>query len=240
MIWVEPGSFMMGSPSTETGHDPNEGPLHHVTFSRGFYLGKFEVTQEQYEAVTGSNPSYFSGYSNLPVEMLSQADAIAFTDQLTQLAKLTGQLQGGWKYDLPTESEWEYACRAGTSTSRYWGDYPSTDYANYSSSGFNRTVSVGQYAPNAWGFYDMLGNVWEWTLGRQGTYPSGSVVDPVDASSGFANNRGNSWKQGGSYLRSAKRGLWTYPNHSTYPTSGMNEVGFRLVLRQITSPPHRS
>ena len=138
---------------------------------------------------------------------------------------------------MPTESEWEYACRAGTTTSRYWGDSVDSAYANYFGNGINRTVPVGQYPPNQWGFHDMLGNVWEWTLGAQGGYPSGSVIDPVDSTSGYANNRGNSWKQGVGYLRSAKRGLWTFPNHSTYPTSGMNEVGFRLSFRQLSLPP---
>ena len=138
---------------------------------------------------------------------------------------------------MPTESEWEYACRAGTTTSRYWGDSVDSAYANYFGNGINRTVPVGQYPPNQWGFHDMLGNVWEWTLGAQGGYPSGSVIDPVDSTSGYANNRGNSWKQGAGYLRSAKRGLWTFPNHSTYPTSGMNEVGFRLSFRQLSLPP---
>ena len=237
MIWVEPGTFTMGSDSSESGHDANEAPQHEVTFTKGFYLGKHEVTQAQYLAVMGVNPSHFGGDLDLPVEMISQADAIAFANQLTQIVRQAGNLPGGWKYDLPTESEWEYACRAGTTTSRYWGDSVDSAYANYFGNGINRTVPVGQYPPNQWGFHDMLGNVWEWTLGAQGGYPSGSVIDPVDSTSGYANNRGNSWKQGVGYLRSAKRGLWTFPNHSTYPTSGMNEVGFRLSFRQLSLPP---
>ena len=237
MIWVEPGTFTMGSDSSESGHDANEAPQHQVTLTKGFYLGKYEVTQQQYLAVTNSNPSHFADDPNLPVEMLSQVEAIAFANQVTNIARSNGTLPGGWMYDLPTESEWEYACRAGTTTSRYWGDSVDPAYANYFGNGINRTVPVGQYPPNQWGFHDMLGNVWEWTLGAQGGYPSGSVIDPVDSTSGYANNRGNSWKQGAGYLRSAKRGLWTYPNHSTYPTSGMNEVGFRLSFRQLSLPP---
>ena len=122
MIWVEPGTFTMGSDSSESGHDANEAPQHQVTLTKGFYLGKYEVTQQQYLAVTNSNPSHFADDPNLPVEMLSQVEAIAFANQVTNIARSNGTLPGGWMYDLPTESEWEYACRAGTTTSRYWGD----------------------------------------------------------------------------------------------------------------------
>ena len=99
----------MGSPSDEPNHESNEAPQHEVTFTKGFYIGKHEVTQSQYLAVMGVNPSHFGGDLDLPVEMISQADAIAFANQLTQIVKQTGNLPGGWKYDLPTESEWEYS-----------------------------------------------------------------------------------------------------------------------------------
>src|SRR5205085_11701074 len=160
-VWILAGSFMMGS---ENG-DSDEKPAHRVTISEGFYMGKYEVTQAQWQAVMGNNPSNFKGCDNCPVEQVSWDDAVSF------IAKLNAQ-NDGYTYRLPTEAEWEYACRAGTTTAFAFGDSLSSEQANFDGDypyggapkGVYRqkTTSVGRFQPNAWGLYDMHGNVWEW------------------------------------------------------------------------------
>ena len=195
MIWVPAGTFTMGSPTTEAGRDADREDEHNVTLTKGFYLGKYEVTQAQYEAVTGSNPSQFNatGNGNRPVEKVTWAEAVAFCTQLTTQEQNAGRLPAGWSYILPTESQWEYACRAGTTTAYSWGATIASSNANYNWDGgattgndFKQTRDVGQYAANPWGFFDMHGNVWEWTADRyQPAYPTGNpVVDPTGPASG--------------------------------------------------------
>ena len=121
MLWVEPGSFTMGSPTSEPGRGPDENE-HNVTLTTGFYLGKYEVTQAQYQAVMSASPSNFSG-NNRPVEMVYWSHATNFCTTLTQLEQNAGRLPAGWAYVLPTEAEWEYACRAGTTTGVLVGGY---------------------------------------------------------------------------------------------------------------------
>ena len=140
-------------------------PEHNVTLTKGFYLGKYEVTQAQYEAVmkgiTGdlnATPSYFHGYPNRPVEQVSHIDIEQFIRRLNE--KEAQNMSRGWSYALPTEAQWEYACRAGTTTAYSWGDSFSSVHAH---SGTGKTSDVGLYLPNPWGFYDMHGNVWERT-----------------------------------------------------------------------------
>jgi formylglycine-generating enzyme required for sulfatase activity len=139
---------------------------------KGFYLGKYEVTQAQYEAVIGTNPSEFNatGNGNRPVEKVTWTEAVAFCTQLTTQEQAAGRLPAGWAYVLPTESQWEYACRAGTTTAYSWGATITSSNANYNWDGgandgndFKQTRDVGKYAANPWGFFDMHGNVWEWT-----------------------------------------------------------------------------
>jgi len=161
MIWVEPGTFTMG----QTGVT-NAEPEHNVTLTKGFYLGKYEVTQAQYEAVmdgvTGdlnATPSNWPNNPNRPVEMVSWNDIQVFLSLLNQQQE--DNLPPGWAYVLPTEAQWEYACRAGTTTAYSWGDSITTSNANYSDSGYSQTRDVGQYAANPWGFFDMHGNVLE-------------------------------------------------------------------------------
>ena len=214
MIWVEPGTFTMGSPTTETGRGTNETE-HDVSLTKGFYLGKYEVTQAQYEAVMSGNtnnlnpsPSNWPNNPNRPVEQVSWDDVQIFLTRLNASEQAAGRLPSGWSYVLPTESQWEYACRAGTTTVYSWGDTIDGSKANYSISGLSQTTDVGQYAANPWGFFDMHGNVYEWTADWYGaTYPTGNpVVDPTGPASGSSRvSRGGSWCNGGTGLRSAER-----------------------------------
>ncbi len=164
-----PSTFMMGSPKSESGRDSNEGPQHQVTISKAFELQTTEVTQSQWQAVMGSTPSDFKG-PDLPVEQVSWDDAQAFISKLNALGD-------GYRYRLPTEAEWEYAARAGT-TGPYAGDLDAMAW--YSQNSGNKTHPVGTKAPNAWGLYDMHGNVWEWTQDWDGAYSSSAVTDPWD------------------------------------------------------------
>ena len=186
MIWCPPGSFTMGSPTTEAGRQADREDEHNVSLTKGFYLGKYEVTQAQYEAVmtgvTGdrnATPSNWHGNPDRPVEMVSWDDAQVFLTRLNE--QQAGNLPTGWSYVLPTESQWEYACRAGTTTAYSWGGRLLATNANYNSSGYSQTRDVGLYAANPWGFFDMHGNVWELTADRyQAAYPTGNpVVDPT-------------------------------------------------------------
>lgn len=159
LILIPSGEFIMGSPEEEMGRDNYEGPVQKVTIREPFYLGKYPVTQKQWKAVMGSNPSYYSSSDDLPVEQVSWYDAQAFIKKLNQMEKTD-------KYYLPSEAKWEYACRAGTTTKYSFGDDESmlNEYARYSQNGYsdNQTHSIGQKKPNPWGLYDMHGNVREW------------------------------------------------------------------------------
>jgi formylglycine-generating enzyme required for sulfatase activity len=220
MLWVPSGTFTMGSPTTETDRQADREDEHNVSLTKGFYLGKYEVTQAQYQAVMTGNtdslsatPSEWPNNPNRPVEKVSWADAQIFLTRLN--AQQSANIPAGWAYVLPTESQWEYACRAGTSTVYSWGDDINSSRANYNWDGggtsgndFKQTRDVGQYAANPWGFFDMHGNVWEWTADWYGaTYPTGNpVVDPTgEASGSFRVRRGGSWLSDGAYLRSAER-----------------------------------
>ena len=223
MIWVEPGKFMMGSPPKEKGRGKSE-EQHQVTLTKGFYLGKYEVTQAQWQRVMGSDPSRFKGADH-PVEQVSWNDAVDFCRNLTEMERKGGRLPVGWKYVLPTEAQWEYACRAGTTTAYSWGDKITKSNANHSESGLRQTQGVGQYAPNPWGFHDMHGNVWEWCADWLGNYPSGSVTNPEGPASGASRvKRGGSWNYAGRDLRSARRS-------NNRPSLYFYSVGFRLGLR---------
>jgi len=173
MVLIRPGKFMMGSPDSEQGRRDNEGPQHEVTISKPFYMGVTEVTQAQYKAVMGTNPSHFRGPTN-PVETVSWIDASDFCMKLSEKTRQAIR--------LPTEAEWEYACRAGTQTAFSFGDDPSAsgDYAwDRRNSGENpEKHPVGQKKPNSWGLYDMHSNVWEWCADWYGEYPKGPVTDP--------------------------------------------------------------
>ena len=229
MLWVPAGTFTMGSPTTEAGRQSDREDEHNVSLTKGFYLGKYEVTQAQYEAVMTGNtdslsatPSQWPNNPNRPVEKVSWADAQIFLTRLN--AQQSANIPSGWAYVLPTESQWEYACRAGTTTMYSWGNDINATRANYSVSGLSQTRDVGQYSANPWGFCDMHGNVWEWTADwYQAAYPTGNpVVNPTGPASGSRRVfRGGPWSRGGPYLRSAKR------DHNT-PSKRNHDVGFRV------------
>ena len=158
------------------------------------------------------------------METVSWADAQIFLTRLN--AQQSANIPAGWSYVLPTEAEWEYACRAGTTTAYSWGDTIASSNANYSSSGLSQTSDAGNYAANPWGFFDMHGNVWEWTADRYGTYSSGAQTDPTGPASGSTRViRGGSWYHAGTYLRSASRYNFT-PSIRNY------SIGFRVGLKQ--------
>jgi formylglycine-generating enzyme required for sulfatase activity len=194
LIFIRPGKFMMGSPDSEEGRKADEGPQHEVAISKPFYLGLTEVTQAQYEAVMGTNPSQFKGPTN-PVEMVTWNEAADFCRKLS--AKTRKAVR------LPTEAEWEYACRAGTKTRYSFGDADTDlgDYCWYHSNSGGTTHPVGQKKPNAWGLYDMHGNVMEWCADWYGNYPSGACTDPQGPASGTHRvKRGGSYFYGFSYF----------------------------------------
>jgi formylglycine-generating enzyme required for sulfatase activity len=227
MLWVEPGTFTMGQSNIS-----NAAPVHDVTLSKGFYLGKYEVTQAQYEVVmTGNTDSLsatpstrYNGNANRPVETVSWNDIQIFLSRLN--AQQSENIPSGWSYVLPTEAEWEYACRAGTTTAYSWGNTIATSNANYSSSGLSQTSDAGNYAANPWGFFDMHGNVWEWTADWYGTYSSGAQIDPTGPASGsYRVIRGGSWADTGPTLRSSPRANYN-PSRRDY------DFGFRIGFKQ--------
>ena len=216
MIRVEPGSFMMGS---ENGDD--DETVHRVTLTQAYYLGETEVTQAQWRAVMGNNPSYFQGDSR-PVENVSWDDAVAFCRKLND----QGKAPRGWKFTLPTEAQWEYAARGGNKSRGYTysGSNDVGDVAWYTSNSGDETHAVRQKGANELGLYDMSGNVWEWCLDWYKSYSSGAVTDPQELQSSFYRvMRGGCWDNSAQYCRSAAR-----PDSS--PDNRDNGVGFRLAL----------
>ena len=176
---IPAGKFMMGSPDGEKDRQPNEGPQHEVAISKPFYMGIYHVTQEQYEAVMGKNPSNFKGQQN-PVETVSWDEAVEFCKKASEKA--------GKKVRLPTEAEWEYACRAGSKTRFCFGDDDDKlgDFAWYAANSGNTTHPVGQKKPNAWGLYDLHGNVWQWCADRYDAkyYGNSPKTDPTGPAEG--------------------------------------------------------
>jgi formylglycine-generating enzyme required for sulfatase activity len=236
MIWMAAGSFVMGSPSTEVGRLPDE-TQHAVTMTQGFFVGKYLVTQADYLALTGLYPSYFNGTNggidygtNLsrPVERVSWFGAAYYCTQLTHREQQAGHIPANWAYRLPTESEWEFACRAGTTNRFSFGDDPGyvnlPNYAWYSADSTSMTHPVGQKLPNPAGLFDVHGDVYEWCQDWYGAYPAGPASNPQGPTSGTARVfRGGGYAYSGQYCRSAYRG-------STDPSTFYNFLGFRVVL----------
>ncbi len=248
--WTEPltgmqftlvpgGTFTMGSPPAEPGREPQERQ-HAVSLSRAFFLARHEVTQGQWRQVMGSNPSWFGACGpDCPVERVSWYQVQAFIGRFAALAQQ--------RFRLPTEAEWEYACRAGTTTPFDTGTNLSTAQANYDGEGpydgapagaFRHTTTpVGSFAPNAWGLYDMHGNVWEWTQDWHCPYPAGPVRDPVGScQTAFKVIRGGSWYFDANSARCALR-------YTHRPQDLGFSVGFRLVredpsARAAKAAPH--
>ncbi len=230
MVQIPGGTFTMGSPEQEEKPHDGESPQHRVTVP-SFYMGRYEITQVQYQTMMGQNPSRFKGEKR-PVELVSWNDAVGFCQTLSQ--------KTGRKYRLPSEAEWEYACRAGTTTPFYFGKTITTDLVNYNGNypygsapkGKDReqTTDVGTFPPNAFGLYDMHGNVWEWC---QDTWHDNYKGAPTDGSAWINNGdssrpvlRGGSWSDKSSYCRSAYRNF--YGSDIRYPF-----VGIRVVLSSV-------
>jgi formylglycine-generating enzyme required for sulfatase activity len=213
-VWIPTGKLMMGSQEGE--HD--EKPLHKVRISQPFYLGQYEVTQGQWQAVMGNNPSHFLGDPTLPVEQVSWEDVQAFIRRLNTR-------EGSTVYRLPTEAEWEYAARAGSTTAYSFGEDASMleAYAWYGENAGGRTHPVGQRKPNAWGLYDMHGNVWEWVQDGYGPYEVDVTTDPQGAPAHeYRVYRGGGWGTFSANCRSSDR------NYDA-PDERLPGLGFRLL-----------
>ena len=217
-VLIPAGEFEMGSPSDEEGRWKNEGPVHHVNIEKAFYMGKYEVTQNQWRAIMGDDPSYFKG-DDLPAEQVSWDDVQEFIKKLNEK-------EGTGKYRLPSEAEWEYACRAGTSTRYSFGVDGSKlgDYAWYYDNSGKKTHPVGQKKPNSWGLYDMYGNVWEWV---QDSWHDSYNGAPADGSAWEGDgarrvDRGGCWFNVAGDCRSAER-------NPDDPRHRVVFLGFRLL-----------
>jgi formylglycine-generating enzyme required for sulfatase activity len=243
-VWCPPGSFMMGStpaqqekaihdlPAGLSDHTVQttkaaihaEGPPHRITFTRGFWMGRTEVTQSHWQQIMGNNPSHFADSGmDAPVETVSWNDCMVFIDRLNQLPEIrkTG------RFRLPSEVEWEYVCRAGTQSAYHFGEDASRlgDYAWFAGNSGMKTYPVAQKLPNAWGFYDMHGNVWEWCMDFFAPYTSSDQVDPVGISEGQGHvGRGGGWDDFASDLRAAYRSFGRPADFRASP------LGVRLVM----------
>ena len=222
MVFIPAGELMMGSLATEKDHFPEEGPQHRVRITKPFYLGKYEVTQGEWQKVMGGNPAYFKGDRN-PVEQVSWTDCQAFL----------GKAGDGGR--LPTEAEWEYACRAGSNARFSFGDSDSGlgEYAWYEGNSGRKTHPVGEKKPNAWGLCEMHGNVWEWCSDWYdgGYYQHSPSEDPKGPPTGqYGVMRGGSWETAAPFRRSA------YRNHDHVRSFGDSHVGLRVALSIPPAP----
>jgi len=230
LVWCPPGKFWMGSPESEVDRG-NDERQHRVTLTKGFWMGKYEVTQAQWEAVMGRNPSQFRSVGpNAPVERVSWNDCQMFVRKLNEMLVARGE-KGGFR--LPTEAEWEYACRAGTRTPfHYGGDLDATmanccgdhPYGKGHKGEYRQiTMRVGSFLPNAWGLYDMHGNIFEWCQDRFADYPRMRETDPIGPDSGpYRVLRGGCWCSAAWGCRSARR-------DRDVPDRSDGYLGFRLA-----------
>ncbi len=229
LVEIPAGEFMMGSPDSDSDADSREKPQHRVRITKSFYLGATEVTQGQYEKVIGRNPSRHKELGpDAPVESVSWTDAQEFCRKLSELAE---EKEAGRRYRLPTEAEWEYACRAGSTTKWCFGDDESRldDYAWYHKNSDRKTHQVGQKKANAWGLYDMHGNVYEWCEDwYDGKYYADSPTDDPTGPPGGSDrvDRGGSWHCVARVCRSA---------HRDYDAPGLRYNGFGFRVVQVPS-----
>ncbi len=284
MEWVPPGTFTMGSPDAEAGRKNDESPQTEVTLTKGYWLGKTELTARQWKAVMGeslrehvikmlqdetvydfgggqkkkirefmnfnpNDPDRIMANENdsIPMYFVSWDDAMEFCKKLTAQEKASGRIPEGYQYILPTEAQWEYACRAGTTTVTFAGPiviegrnapvlndiawYGANNSINYYGKKLGNSGAgprnAGEKKPNAWGLQDMPGNIWEWCRDVYAPYPGGKVTDYISAATGIGRvNRGGSWGSGASAERSAGRASNPQPEKSAYR-------GFRVALSAI-------
>lgn len=260
LVWIPPGTFTMGSPSNEVESSEMERPQTVVTLTHGFFMGRYEVTQGEYLDIMGSNPSRFRNGTDgtnfggtggtitdelrHPVEDVAWEEAVEYCVRLAERERVGGRLPPGWVYRLPTEAEWEYACRGGTTSAFYHGPALRSGMANFpgtyeydSSSGtailstglyLGRTSVVGSYPPNGWGLYDMHGNVSEWCADWVVDFTGlagGRVVDPLGSAPGTERVlRGGSWAVRAVYCRSAARFILDLEDRF------IGQAGLRVVL----------
>ena len=231
MVWIPAGSFVMGSPTNEVGRYADESPQTAVTLTLPCWMAPYLVTQQQYQSLMGTNPTAFAPDLTAPVDQVSWVQASNYCAQLTTQELASGAIPGGFQYRVPTEAEWEYACRAGTTTRFNYGDDPGylnlPSHAWYVDDSDETTHPVGQKPANAWGLYDMHGNLWEWCQDWYDTYPGGSVTNlqgPVVGALRVL--RGGSWADDGRLCRSACR-------VADDPNAEYLVYGFRVVLAPI-------
>jgi formylglycine-generating enzyme required for sulfatase activity len=229
-VLIPAGEFLRGAPDSDSDAHANEKPQHLVRITEPFYLGVCEVTQADYQKVTGSNPSVFKDpHGFLPVDSVSWDESQGFCTELSGLAR---ELTAGRRYRLPTQAEWEYACRAGSTTEYSFGDSEALlgKYAWYAGNSGRTTHPVGQKLPNAWGLYDMHGNVCEWCHDWYdesyfGQFSSQTAVDPKgpQQASVYRTHSVGSWDFPAATCRSSGHGGW-------YPSKRSNNIGFRVAL----------
>jgi len=237
MVWIKPGTFPMGSRIDEPGRGPNE-TQHPVTLTQGFWMAIHEVTQAEYLAVSGSNPSFFQAPAdtNRPVETVSWTSATAYCVALTATERAAGRIPETWEYRLPTEAEWEYCARAGARTSRFGfgddlGDTVLVNYAWFSGNAGATTHIVGQKLGNPWGLMDMHGNVWEWCLDWFDGFTNVSVTDPKGPPTGTQRViRGGGWDSSAALSRSASRDF-------EESATAYSLIGFRVALAEAPVQP---
>ena len=233
--WCPPGSFTMGP----FDGPPVSGSSVRVKLSRGFWMGKYLVTQAEYQFAMGENPSGFRGAS-LPVETVEKLQSEDFCRELTRIERASGQLPNGWEYRLPTEAQWEYACRAGTTTAYSWGDDVEhiDDYAWYGGNSGEKTHPVGQKKPNPWGLYDMHGNCIEWCRDAWSDQLKAGT-DPEVTSESASHQPGWSTKpfwvcRGGSWQYPQPERLRSRNRERLGPVDRSYLIGFRLALVRVS------
>ena len=242
--WCPPGRFLMGSPETEKNRRPDEGPVD-VTLTRGFWAGKFEATQGQWRRLSGGFPDQppsaaLGEGADFPLYWVNFDEAEWFCEELTRRGRRDGSLPAAWRASLPTEAQWEYACRAGTTTAYAFGDTLDSAHARHDAEALGRptrssqgAARVGSFPPNAWGIHDMHGNVWEWCRDYYHRQLPGGTDPDLSARPGQQNRdgtysrvrRGGAWVESVAYNRSATRLRYEPPRRSDH-------IGFRVFLTE--------
>ena len=252
LCWCPPGRFVMGSPPTEPERRPGEDQVE-VTLTRGFWMAKYEATQGDWKRVMGQLPGPLTAElpegDRYPVGNVNFAEAETFCRKLTELARQSGALPKDWEFRLPTEAQWEYACRAGTTTATSFGDTLSSKQANFKGRPYNgaergpslgRAAKVGSYPANGWGLHDMHGNIFEWCRDWYHRELPGGIDPDLYAAKDSATRSGD-----GSISRSRRGGCWTddgWPLRSAFrlrfePDRRYDHIGFRVVAVEV-APPH--